>query len=218
MIREFGTVWQHRDRLIDGVVNTIWLSAVSLLIALVLGACLSAALMSRRRSLQLPARTFVDFMRCVPFLLLAYVVYYGLPTLGLRFDNISAGIASLALYNSAYLGEILRAAWSNLPREYTEAGHAFGFHGAKLFFRIILPPLIFSATPIIGNQVIQIVKDSAFLTIIAVPELTHEASAIQSMYYVPFGAFVAAVALYWMICRCVEFIVRRTEILAEERR
>ena len=54
-----------------------------------------------------------------------------------------------------------------------------------------------SAGPVIGNQLIQIIKDSAFLTIIALPELTHAASSIQSRYYVPFAAFITAVALYW---------------------
>src|SRR5260370_71711 len=77
---------------------------------------------------------------------------------------------------------------------------------------------LIAAVPIIGNQVIQIIKDSAFLTILAVPELTQAASAIQSTYFVPFAAFVAAVALYWVLCRAVELTVAWTERRAEERR
>jgi polar amino acid transport system permease protein len=72
--------------------------------------------------------------------------------------------------------------------------------------------------PVMGNQTIQIIKDSAFLTIIAVPELTHEASAIQSMYYVPFAAFVSAVALYWLLCRVVEMLVAWVERRSEAMR
>jgi polar amino acid transport system permease protein len=72
--------------------------------------------------------------------------------------------------------------------------------------------------PVLGNQMIQIIKDSAFLTIIAVPELTHEASAIQSMYYVPFAAFVSAVVLYWVLCRLVELAVAGVERRARARR
>ena len=113
----------------------------------------------------------VDGMRCVPFLLLAYIVYYGLPTVGIRLNNWTAGLSALVIYNAAYIGEILRGAWSNLPRGYIDAAHAVGFHGLTLYRRIILPPVIFAAVPVLGNQVIQIIKDTAFLMIIAVPEL-----------------------------------------------
>lgn len=218
MLQEFSIVLEHKDRLLIGLGNTVWIATISTVLSTIIGAALAMALMSRHVLLRRAVRVFIDAMRCVPFLLLAYIVYYGLPSLGVRFDNLSAGIASLSLYNAAYMGEILRGAWVSLPREYAEAGEAYGFHGFKLFHRIIMPSLVLAAVPVLGNQVIQIVKDTAFLTIIAVPELTHEASAIQSMYYVPFGAFVAAIALYWLICRMVEFVVQYTEHLADMRR
>ena len=218
MMQEFSIVFEHKDRLLIGLGNTVWIAIISTILSTIIGCGLAMALMSKLAILRNCVRVFIDAMRCVPFLLLAYIVYYGLPSLGLRFDNISSGIASLALYNAAYMGEILRGAWVSLPKEYAEAGEAYGFHGFELFYRIIMPSLVLSAVPVLGNQVIQIVKDTAFLTIIAVPELTHEASAIQSMYYVPFGAFVAAIALYWVICRLVEFAVQYTERLAEIRR
>ena len=164
------------------------------------------------------ALRFVDLMRCTPFLLLAYIVYYGLPSIGLRFDNWSAGLFALVIYNSAYMAEILRGAWSTQPREPIEAGLAFGYSGMRLFRRIVLPPLLLSAGPVIGNQAIQIIKDSAFLTIIALPELTHAASSIQSRHYVPFAAFIAAVLLYWALCLIVEAAVGFGNRLAEARR
>ena len=74
------------------------------------------------------------------------------------------------------------------------------------------------AAPMLGNQTIQVIKDTAFLSIIAVPELTHATSSIQSMYYVPFGAFVVAVACYWALCVLVELAVGRVELAAEGRR
>jgi polar amino acid transport system permease protein len=218
MIHEFGIVWAHKDRLVDGLANTVWLALLSAAIALLLGALIAALLMSSRRPLRLTMQWLVDGMRCIPFLLLAYIVYYGLPTLGIRFDNWTAGLCALALYNAAYMGEILRGAWASLPAEHTDAGHAFGYHGFLLYRRLILPPIVLASVPVIGNQVIQVIKDSAFLMIIAVPELTHAASAIQSTYYVPFAAFVAAVALYWALCRCVELVVGAIEHRAEARR
>src|SRR3984893_11579520 len=98
------------------------------------------------------------------------------------------------------MADAVRGAWPGRPREPIEAGVALGFPELRLFRRIILPPLLLSAGPVIGNQMIQIIKDSAFLTIIALPELTHAASSIQSRHYVPFAASITAVFLYWGLC------------------
>jgi polar amino acid transport system permease protein len=218
MIRDFGIVWSERGLLLSGLANTTILSVLTTAAALLLGAILTPALMARNRPVALTARIFVDLMRCVPFLLFAYIIYYGLPSLGVRLDNWSSGLAALIIYNTAYMAEILRGAWAAQPREPIEAGIAFGFTEIRLFRRIILPPLVLTAGPVIGNQMIQIVKDSAFLTIIALPELTHAASSIQSRRYVPFAAFIIAVLLYWGLCLVIEAAVSTVGRLAEARR
>jgi polar amino acid transport system permease protein len=218
MIHDFGIVWSERDLLLSGLANTTILSLLSAIAAFVLGAALTPVLMSKQRWLAVSARGFVDVMRCVPFLLFAYIIYYGLPSLGLRFDNWSSGLIALSVYNAAYMAEILRGAWTAQPREPIEAGQAFGFSNLALFRRIVLPPLLLAAGPVIGNQTIQIVKDSAFLTIIALPELTHAASSIQSRHYVPFAAFITAVFLYWGLCLVIEAGVGSIDRLAAARR
>jgi polar amino acid transport system permease protein len=218
MIRDFGIVWSERSLLLSGLANTAILSTLAAIAALALSFVVTPALMSRQRPIAVMARVFVDGMRCVPFLLFAYIVYYGLPSLGLRLDNWSSGLAALIIYNTAYMAEILRGAWQAQPKEPIEAGVAFGFSEARLFRRIILPPLLLSAGPVIGNQMIQIIKDSAFLTIIALPELTHAASSIQSRHYVPFAAFITAVFLYWGLCLVIEAGVGSIGRLAEARR
>ena len=218
MIRDFAIVWSERDLLLSGLANTTILSVLSAIAGLLIAFLLTPALMSKQRWLALTVRVFVDGMRCVPFLLFAYIVYYGLPSFGIRLDNWSSGLVALTVYHAAYLAEILRGAWAAQPREPIEAGIAFGFSSARLFRRIILPPLLLAAGPVIGNQMIQIVKDSAFLTIIALPELTHAASSIQSRHYVPFAAFITAVVLYWGLCLVIEAGVSGIDRLAAARR
>jgi len=218
VIAQFGLVWDHRDLLINGFLTTLWLSALSAVASIALGTVLAMALMSRRPLVARASGVLVDAMRCVPFLLFAYIVYYGLPSLGLRFSNWSSGLFALILYNTAYMAELVRGAWRGLPGEMIEAGHAFGFHGLGLVRRIILPPVIFAAIPMIGNQLIQIIKDSAFLTIIAVEELTHAATVIQATYFLPFASFITALLLYWVLCLCVEQLVRLVGARAELRR
>lgn len=218
MISEFGIVWSERSLMLSGLGNTVLLSMLAGLCSLVLGALLSILLTRNRGVLMRSARIFVDAMRCTPFLLFAYIVYYGLPSLGLRFDNWQAGLAALTVYHTAYMGELLRASWIAQPRAPIEAGQAFGYSGLRLFRRIVFPPLALSCAPVIGNQVIQVIKDSAFLTIIAISELTHAASSIQSRYFIPFAAFISAVLMYWALCLVIEAGVSFVGRMAEARR
>lgn len=218
MIRDFGVVWEHSDRLVEGLLNTVILTLVGASLALLLGCVVAVLLMAPSRPVRIISQGVVDLMRCVPFLMLAYLVYYGLPRLGLNLDNWSAGLFAIVVYNTAYMAEIIRSIWIGLGRESIEAATAFGFHGVRLYRRIIFPQVFLAASPMIGNQLIQIIKDTAFLTIIAVPELTHAASSIQSQYFIPFAAFIAAVLIYWALCMLVEAGVFVVERLAEVRR
>jgi polar amino acid transport system permease protein len=218
MIHDFGIVWSERALLLSGLANTAILSVISAVAALLLGFVVTPALMAKHRAVLWAARGFVDGMRCVPFLLFAYIVYYGFPSFGIRLDNWTSGLLALTIYNAAYMAEILRGAWVAQPREPIEAGKAFGFPDVRLFRRLILPPLLLSAGPVLGNQIIQIIKDSAFLTIIALPELTHAASSIQSRHYVPFAAFITAVFLYWGLCLIIEAGVSSVGRVADARR
>jgi polar amino acid transport system permease protein len=212
-------VWHQRDMMLDGLLMTIQIVLLSAVLALALGLVLFAVLAIFRD--RAPARAvgwLIDLMRCVPFMLFCYLVYYGLPYCGLLLSGFWAGVLSLAVYNAAYIAELLRGAWTALPRESIEAGSAFGFHGWRLIRRVILPPVVLNAMPMLGNQMVQIIKDSAFLVIITVQELTFAANEIQATYYVPFASFVCAMLLYWLLCLAVEGGVRAVLAVAESRR
>ena len=217
-MNDLRVVWEHSDQLLAGLLTTLGLVATAGTASLLLGALLTPALMSPRAVVARFATAYVDAMRSTPLLLFVYVIYFGLPNLGIRIDNWWTGAIALVIYNTAYFAELMRGAWSELPPSLVEAGRAYGFTGLGLLRRIVLPPVLISAMPLIGNQLVQIVKDSAFLTIIAVAELTHEANSIQSTYFIPLASFVVAVILYWAICLFIEGVTGRLSRLAEERR
>jgi polar amino acid transport system permease protein len=214
----FHVMWLHREQVIAGFVTTVWLSALAAIFSLLLGAALSIALMTRSRVLGRGAQIFVDAMRCVPFLLFAYFIYFGLPSIGVRLDNWASGLLALIIYNTAYMAEIVRGAWAELPASGIEAAKAGGFSGFQLYRWIILPPVLLAAAPVIGNQLITIIKDSAFLMIISVPELTESVSSIQATYFIPFAAFLTAGALYWTLCVTIEWVVASLNRRAEAMR
>jgi polar amino acid transport system permease protein len=216
--RGIEVLWEQRDALLSGLLTTIAITAIAAVCAGLLGLVLFALLISRVRVIAWVFTWLIDLMRCVPFMLFCYMIYYGLPSFGIIIGNLTAGIVALTLYNAAYIAELLRGGYVALPREGVEAGHAFGFHGWRLLTRIILPPVLLSSAPMLGNQMIQIIKESAFLVIIAVQELTFAANEIQATYYVPFASFVCAMLLYWLLCLVVESGVRAVLAMAEAKR
>lgn len=218
MIRNFEVVLGQWPKYLEGFVNTIWLCAVAASLSLVLAMVLVLPLMAKAKPVSAGAQAAVDAIRCIPFLMLAYLIYYCLPVFGLRMSNWQAGLLTLVIYNTAYFAEILRGAWSHLSHEQEESGRAFGYSGWRLFQRIIAPQIVLAAGPVLGNQMIILIKDSAFLMVITVPELTFMANQIQSTYFIAFETFVVAIALYWILCTGVELLVRRLERMAEVRR
>jgi polar amino acid transport system permease protein len=214
VIANFATVLGEWRSLASGLVNTIWICALSGAASLILAVPVSLLLVTRRRALRAAARAGVDVMRAIPFLMLLFIVYYCLPALHVRLSSWTCGLTALIAYNTAYVAEILRGAWAHLPREQEEAGRAFGYAGLALYRRIILPQILIATGPVLGNQMITLVKNSAFLMVITIPDLTFMANQVQAIYFVPFETLLVAVALYWLICMAIEWAVRGMDRVA----
>jgi polar amino acid transport system permease protein len=214
----FAIVWSERDLMLRGLLLTVEIVAISSVLAGLLGLAVFGLLVQGGPGVARLVKAVIDVVRAVPFMLLCYLIYYGLPSLGITFENITAGVTALTLYNAAYVAELLRGAWKAQPPEAVEAARALGFHGWWLLTRIGLPPVVLDAVPMLGNQMIQVIKDSAFLVIITVQELTYAANEVQATYYVPFASFICAILLYWVLCLGVEGGVRSLLRVAEVRR
>jgi len=214
---DWEIVFSQWPRFVDGFANTLMLFGLSTLGAFVLGIVLVNILKGRNPVARGLTAAYVDGMRMLPFLIFAYLLYYGLPTFGIKLTAWTAGLSGLILYHGAYVAEILRGSWSQLPAGQSEAAKAQGLHGYRLFFRILLPQLVLNSAPIMGNQLIYMLKDTAFLMIITVQELTSTASSVQSEYFVPLEPFLVAVALYWATSLVIEGAVALVHRLAKER-
>lgn len=200
-------VWHHRAMMLRGLLTTLEISVIATCCAFTLALILFAIGLRLRFAARLTG-WLIDLMRVMPFLLFLYLIYYALPLWHIVLGPLTAGIIALTLYNAAYFAELLRAARAQIPAEQIEAGLAFGHHGFGLLRRIILRPMLFIALPTLGNQTIQIVKDSAFLVIITVEELTYAANELQATYYIPFASFLVAATLYWAVCLLIEALMR----------
>ena len=158
MSRNFEVVLGQWPMYLAGLLNTIWLCAVAAVLSLLLATMLTVVMMHNHVVVRKTAQAAVDGIRCIPFLMLAYLTYYCLPTLGIRLSHWTVGLLTLIIYNTAYFAEILRGAWAHLPHEQEEAGRAFGYTRTNLFVRIIAPQVFLAAAPVLGNQTIILIR------------------------------------------------------------
>jgi polar amino acid transport system permease protein len=214
VIANFGVVLGEWRSLTTGFVNTVWICALAGALSLLLAVFVSMLLVSPRAAVRRAAQGAVDVLRALPFLVLLFIAYYCLPVIGLRLSSWTCGLTALVVYNTAYFAEILRGAWAHLPREQEEAGRAYGYCGFALYHRIILPQILIASGPVLGNQMITLVKNSAFLMVITIPDLTFMANQVQAIHFIPFETLLVAVALYWVICSGIEWMVRAMDRVA----
>jgi polar amino acid transport system permease protein len=217
VIGNFQIVFGEWRSFAEGFFNTVWICAVSGAAALALAVPISMLLRSRREWLRRTMGGAVDVMRAIPFLMLLFIIYYCLPAIGLRLSAWTCGLVGLTVYNAAYFAEILRGAWAHLPREQEEAGRAFGMSGARLYLRIVFPQIFIAAGPVLSNQFITLIKNSAFLMVITIPDLTFMANKVQAIHFIPFETLLTAVALYWVLCFTVERMAHALERVAAVR-
>ncbi|QGY32918.1 ABC transporter permease (plasmid) [Pantoea cypripedii] len=202
-------IWQQRSVFLSGFANTILLFVIAAFFALVLGVFIVLLLEGKMNAPRRLLRLIMDCMRMIPCLIYAYLLYYGLPSLQIRLDAWTAGCIALSTYHAAYFAEILRAARAELPPGQVEAARAHGYRTVKMVGRIILPQLFLRSGPLLGNQLIICMKDTAYLAIITVGELTSAATSVQAEYFIPMQAFMFAIALYWLVSLVIESGVRK---------
>lgn len=202
-------LWQARDLFVSGALTTLALLGICLALSIPLAMLACASLAEGPPALARAGRLLADGLRCVPFLLLAYLVYYGLPALGLRLEPLAAGLITLVVYNTAYFFEIFRTQAQTIAPESRLAAEAFGFSRRKLYQRIVFPQLLSASAPMLGNQAVMVMKDSALLMVITIQDITFAANFVSTNAFAPFAPFVLALALYWFLSLGIDLAVRR---------
>ena len=139
----------------------------------------------------------VEIIRGTPFLVQVFLLYFGGPFIGLSLDNIPAGILALSIYASAYYSELWRAGFAAIPLGHLEAADCVGLSPAQKMTRIILPEMTMLVLPSMVNMTILMLKETAILSIISVPELTLSVSAIGTEHYAFVEGFTALALIYW---------------------
>ncbi|MBP9962085.1 amino acid ABC transporter permease [Pseudomonas sp. FFUP_PS_473] len=197
--------------LLKGAYFTVGLSLGGMFFGLLLGFGLALMRLSSLKVLSWTARVYVSFFRGTPLLVQLFVIYYGLPQLGLELDPLPAALIGLSLNMAAYACEILRAAISSIDRGQWEAAASIGMTRSQAMRRAILPQAARTALPPLGNSFISLVKDTALAATIQVPELFRQAQLITARTFEVFTLYLAAALIYWVLSSLLAHLQHRLE-------
>jgi polar amino acid transport system permease protein len=149
------------------------------------------------RWLDLALGAYVEVWRGTPFLIQLFLLYFGGPYAGLSLDAIPAGLLGLSVYGAAYFSEIFRAGFEAVPRGHVEAGECVGLGRAQIVRRILLPEMSVLVLPSVVNMAVILLKETAVMSVITVPELTLTISAIGTEFYAFVESLFLLALFYW---------------------
>ncbi|MHA7190394.1 amino acid ABC transporter permease [Arthrobacter sp. MDT2-16] len=182
------------------VTGTIPLSIVSFLFGLALALVVALMRISGQPVLSGIARFYVSVIRGTPLLVQLFVIFYGLPSIGLTIDPWPSAIIAFSLNVAGYAAEILRSAILSVPKGQWEAGHTIGMSRTVTLRRVILPQAARVSVPPLSNTFISLVKDTSLASVILVTELFREAQQIAAFSQQFMLVYLEAAAIYWVIC------------------
>lgn len=195
----------------QGIFTTLYVSAISILIASVIAIFGAIAKLSSNGFAYAIASFYTSFFRGLPLLMQVYLIYLGFPQLGFVIDAVPAGIIALSLCYGAYMTEIFRAGIQSIDAGQWEGSRALGFKFGLTMRKIILPQSIPLIIPPTGNQFIAMLKDSSLVSVIGVWELMFLARTLGNKTFNHMEMLITAAILYWMMTMVLEFIQSRIE-------
>jgi L-cystine transport system permease protein len=186
--------------LVAGLTGTIPLALVSFALGLVLALGVALMRLSANVVVSGIARFYISVIRGTPLLVQLFVIFYGLPSVGLLIDPWPAAVIAFSLNVGGYAAEVIRAAILSVPQGQWEAAYTVGFSRGRTLARIVLPQAARVSVPPLSNTFISLVKDTSLASLILVTELFREAEQIAAFTYEFMVVYLEAALIYWLFC------------------
>lgn len=196
---QFRDVFAARDALQDGLALTLQLTATTITFGFAIGLGVAAASVYGGPRLRRAAHMYVEVIRNTPLLVQIFVVFFGLPSLGVKLDVIPVATIALAINLGAYAAEIIRAGLESVPKPQIEAGLSLGMTRAEVFRHIVLMPALKNVYPSLTSQFVLLMLATSVVSQIAAPELFYAGSIIQSRTYRDFEVYAVIAMMYLAI-------------------
>jgi polar amino acid transport system permease protein len=210
-------VWLYFDMFYWGLLLALELAALSILIGGIVALALAIVHVDAPGWPRRAVTAYVEFVRNQPLLLLVYLVFYGIPSIGgFQYGNTTSFIITLSAYAAAYLVEIFRAGLEAVPKGQLDAGKAIGLTPAQRLVYVRLPTMLRVALPSLSTQFVSLFKDTSIAFAIAVPELTYAAKWLTTNKFRIIEAYTVAAPMYvltgWAIFLLLRLLERRLAI------
>lgn len=195
----FEVLLRYQDEILNGVLLTIELSAITMVLGLLIGLAVAIASSSPQKILNVPARVYVEAIRNTPLLVQLFIVFFGFPSIGIRLDANSAALIALSINMGAYGAEILRAGFESVRRSQIEAGRSLGLTAGQTFRHVVLFQALKAIYPALASQFVLIMLATCVVSSIGVTELFHQAAFIDSRTYRSFEAYTLITLSYLVL-------------------
>jgi cystine transport system permease protein len=197
--------------MLKGAGYTLVFALASMLGGLLLGFPIALLRVAPWAPLRWPAALYVSLFRGTPLLVQLFVIYYGLPGIGIAFTPVTAGILALSLNAGAFLSESLRGAVLGVDQGQWRAGFSLGLTYGQTLTRVILPQALRMAVPAMSNTLISLIKDTSLVSVITMTELMLVTKELISITFRPLPLYIAAAIIYWLLSLFFEAVQRRAE-------
>lgn len=197
--------------LLPGLTMTIPLTILSFTFGLILALLAALVQVAEIRVLKPIARFYIGVIRGTPLLVQLFVIFYGLPSLGILLDAFPSAVIVFSVNTGAYAAETIRAAIESVPRGQLEAGYCAGLTYAQTMRRIILPQAMRTAFAPLSNSLISLVKDTSLAANITILEMFMASQRIAARTYEPFALYCEVGLIYLLFCTVLTALQRRLE-------
>ena len=203
--------------LLQGALWTVGLSAIVLCWGGAAAMVVALCRISPMRWLRIATAFYIQMIQGTPVLVIIFLTYFGLPSLGWSMSPLLAASLSLSVYVSAYLGESWRASIQSVPRAQWEAAECLGLSRLQRMVKVILPQAVRIATPPTVGFMVQIIKTTSLASIVGFVELVRAGQIINNTIFQPFLIYVLIAILYFAMCYPLSVLSRRLEMRESEK-
>lgn len=193
-----------------GLWNTLYISFVSILIAIVIGIVTGLCRISTNLALKKLAITYIELIRGTPLLVQIFIFYFFIGTV-FKLDMVTSGIAALSIFAGAYIAEIVRAGIQSIPKGQMEASRSLGMNYFQSMRYVILPQALKRTLPPMAGQFISLIKDSSLVSVISITDLTKAGREIVSSTFSPFEVWFVVALMYLVLTSGLSFLVQLLE-------
>jgi polar amino acid transport system permease protein len=207
----FGDILPYLPEMLTALWLSLWVTLASFVVGSALGILLSLAKTGPSRIISGVASAYIEGVRNTPLLIQLYLIYFGLPQVGVQLNPLWSALIGLTLNNAAYTAEIFRAGFASVPTGLREAGTALALNKYQLFRHVVFKPGLRGIIPSLTNQLIILFLYSSVASVISMEELTAVLLNINNTTLRTLEVFTYGAVLYWMTSALIAYGARSIE-------